>query len=256
MWGNEILCWWVFMSGLTATFGVAHNTAGWIVLRYMHLSFMPAVGLSIAMTAVVGRLIGEGRPDLVRSRTWLGMRVAMAYMGACALVMVVFRHALISLFVHAAPSHIALDPAAAAAVHDQVIAIGAKLLIVAAAFQVFDAMAITLSGALRGAGDTIWPGVVTILLNWVFIIGMGWALVVWAPQLESMGPWLGAASYIFMLAVVYLWRFQSGAWTRIKLVDHRPAFPAVVDAGEGVGPELPGVDVPDSALSGTGAGAV
>ena len=31
--------------------GVVANTAGWIGLRYMHVSFMPAVGFSIAMTA-------------------------------------------------------------------------------------------------------------------------------------------------------------------------------------------------------------
>ena len=242
MWGNEILCWWIFMSGLTATFGVAHNTAGWIVLRYMHLSFMPAVGLSIAVTAVVGRLIGAGRRDLVHARTWLGMKVAMAYMGVCAVGMVVFRDSLVGVFVDAD----VLPP-----MREEVMAIGAKLLLVAAAFQVFDAMAITLSGALRGAGDTLWPGVVMIALNWLCIIGLGWALVVYAPHLESLGPWIGAAAYIILLAVAYLWRFESGAWKRINLVD-QPVVPSV-DAGEGLVPELPGADIPDGSRTGAGA---
>jgi MATE family multidrug resistance protein len=247
MWGNEILCWWVFMAGLNATFGIAHNTAGWMVLRYMHLSFMPAVGLSIAVTAVVGKQIGAGRPDLVRSRTWLGMKVAMVYMGVCAVVMVVFRNSLIGVFLGA--SEIAPEMRA------EVMSIGATLLIVAAAFQVFDAMAITLSGALRGAGDTLWPGVVMIVLNWVCIIGLGYALVVWAPGLKSLGPWLGAAAYIVLLAVAYLWRFESGAWKRIRLVD-QPVMPAGGHAGEGIVPELPGVDAADGVRIGPGSGAV
>ena len=38
-------------------------TAAWIVLRYMHLSFMPAVGFSVAVTSLVGKYIGAGEPD-------------------------------------------------------------------------------------------------------------------------------------------------------------------------------------------------
>ncbi len=247
MWGNEIVCWWVFMAGLNAHFGVAHDAAGWMVLRYMHLSFMPAVGLSIAMTAVVGKLIGAGRRDLVHSRTWLGVKVAMGYMGLCAVAMVVFRGSLIGVFLGA--SNIAPE------MRTEVMQIGSTLLIVAAAFQVFDAIAITLSGALRGAADTLWPGVMMIVLSWVCIVGLGWALVEWAPQLKSLGPWLGAAAYIILLAVAYLWRFESGAWKRINVLD-QPAMPPGGDAGDGIVPELPGMDVSESALSRTGAGAV
>jgi MATE family multidrug resistance protein len=224
MFGNEIVCWWIFMSGLIAHFGMAHNTAGWIVLRYMHLSFMPAVGLSIAVTAVVGRQIGRGRRDLVRSRTWLGLRLTMAYMGLCALGFVVFRGSLIDVF-----SHPGDDPG----LHAEVLRVGAQLLIVAAAFQVFDAMAITLSGALRGAGDTVWPGVATIVLSWGCIIGLGKASIALAPQLGSLGPWLGASAFIILLALALLWRFASGAWERIELVEGAHPSP-MPDGGEGM----------------------
>ncbi|MEO1512502.1 MAG: MATE family efflux transporter, partial [Planctomycetota bacterium] len=59
MFLNELFCWSYLMVVLLPAAGeaagedpVVHNTAGWIALRYMHVSFMPAVGLSIAMTAV------------------------------------------------------------------------------------------------------------------------------------------------------------------------------------------------------------
>jgi hypothetical protein len=95
-----------------------------------------------------------------------------------------------------------------------------------------------------------------IVLNWVCIIGLGYALVRWAPELKSLGPWLGAAAYIVLLALAYLWRFESGAWKRIRLVD-QPVMPAGGDAGEGIVPELPGVDLGDGGVRvGPGAGAV
>ena len=95
----------------------------------------------------------------------------------------------------------------------------------AAAFQTFDAIAMTLGGALRGAGDTVWLGIVTIGLSWSIIVGGGFALVHFAPQLQSVGPWIAAAVYIFALSMATLMRYLGGKWKLIKLVD-----PAAVPA--------------------------
>jgi MATE family multidrug resistance protein len=229
MLGNELACWWVFMAGLIASFGVEHNTAGFIVLRYMHISFMPAVGLSMAATAVVGKAIGRRRPDLAERRARVGVAICMAYMGACALVMVVFREPLARVFTDLVP----VD--AAAADLPRIVEITASLLILAAAFQVFDALAITLVGALRGAGDTIWPGLVTAALSWTLIIGLGYALTRLAPALESFGPWIGAASFIIVLAIALSWRWFSGYWKTIDLL-HRDRDRPVPTGAEAADP--------------------
>ena len=39
-------CWTIFTTVLIGSFGTDHMSAGWAVIRYMHLSFMPAVGFS------------------------------------------------------------------------------------------------------------------------------------------------------------------------------------------------------------------
>ena len=67
-WGSELICWAWFMTALVGRFGSEHMTASWIAMRYMHLSFMPAVGFSVAITSIVGRLIGEGSPEEAQSR--------------------------------------------------------------------------------------------------------------------------------------------------------------------------------------------
>ena len=220
MFANEMFCWTYLMSVLIAAGGAAagasaviHNTAGWIGLRYMHLSFMPAVGLSIAMTAIVGKCMGMGRPDLATSRTWLGLRIGLVYMGACAIGFFVLREWMIERFVPASMS---------AAEAEELVRIGSTVMIAAAVFQVFDAMAIVLSGALRGAGDTVWPGIATILLSWGCIVGLGHLLVATAPRLGSLGPWIGAAAFIITLGSALLWRFVGGKWREIKLVERAP----------------------------------
>lgn len=226
MMASEIVCWSYLMVFLLGAAGVragesaeVHNAAGWIALRYMHLSFMPTVGLSIAVTAMVGRCMGMGRADLAARRAWLGLGISTAYMGVCGLAFVVFRRELIGLF---APE--TMEAAAVA----RLIEVGAGVMIAAAVFQVFDAIAITLSGALRGAGDTVWPGVATVALSWACIVGGGWGLMALAPGLGSLGPWIAAASYIVLLGVYLFWRFAAGSWRTIRLV---PAAGATGAAG-------------------------
>jgi MATE family multidrug resistance protein len=220
MFGNEMICWGFFMVYLVSHFGKEHATAGWIAHQYMSLSFMPAVGLSVACTALVGKYQGMQRSDLASHRAWLCIRSAMIYMGLCGVVFLVFREPLVRAFVRddTPPEEVA-----------RVVRLGAAFLVATAAFQLFDAVAMTTSGALRGAGDTVVPGVATVILSWGVIVGGGVALTHLAPSLESLGAWIAAASYIFLLCVFLLGRFLSGRWKAIRLVrDEAPA----ADLGE------------------------
>jgi len=220
-WVNELTCWAVFMTILVGFFGPEHNAAGWIAMRYMQLSFMPAVGMSIAVTAVVGRCVGAGDRAAAAVRAWAGVRLAMIYMGVFAVLFIVFREPMVRFFAHGA-----YTPEEQA----RVVAIGVRLMILAAVFQLFDAIAIVMAGALRGAGDTVWPGLVGAVLSWVFIVGAGWLLMTLTPGLESLGPWLGAAGYIIAMGIAMPLRFLIGPWRRITLVrpasGEKPATPA------------------------------
>jgi MATE family multidrug resistance protein len=101
----------------------------------------------------------------------------------------------------------------------ETIAIGSTLMVAAAFFQVFDAVGIVLIGALRGAGDTLWPGLMTIILSWSVIVGGGWALVRLAPGLGPLGPWIAASAYIALFAGILLWRWKRGAWRSIRVLE-------------------------------------
>lgn len=256
MFVNEMLCWSFLMAYMLPAGGAARtmaqsrgldlpsdqleaaveaakttaNTAGWIALRYMHLSFMPAIGISIAVTALVGKCMGMGRPDLAERRAWLGMGLTVGYMGLCALAFVVLREQLAGVFI---PDDLA------PAERDALLAVASSVMIAAAVFQVFDAIAITTSAALRGAGDTVWPGVATVIASWTCIVVVGLALMKLAPELGSIGPWIGASSYIILLGILFLGRFLRGRWKTIDVLgrsatararDDFDEFPAPTEA--------------------------
>lgn len=225
-WLNELICWQYLMANLVGRGGHARalalgatqegaerastvaNTAGFIALQYMHLSFMPAIGISIATQAMVGKSIGAGDPEGAARRTMLGLKLTMGYMGACALAFVALRGPMIRLFVESeTPPEIA----------GELVRVGGAVMICAAVFQVFDALAITLSAALRGAGDTVWPGVATIVTSWLLIVGGGHLAIEVAPRLGSIGPWIGASGYIVVLSLLYAVRWRGGKWRTMKL---------------------------------------
>jgi len=234
-WGNEIVCWSLFLSVIVGRFGENHMAAGWIALGYMHLAFMPTLGVSIAVNSLVGRYIGAGKPDVAVARARMGLAIAVVYMTVCGLVFFLFRHPLIELFVGGD-----ITPAR----REEIIAIGGKLMICAAVFQTFDAFGIVYTGALRGAGDTLWPSVATIVYSWLFIVAGGWALAVYAPGLKSIGPWIGAAAFIILYGITMAWRFESGRWRSIRLVDS-PQEDAAESAPLGPAPPA---STPDAAV--------
>lgn len=229
-WGNELICWAVFMTILVGSFGEDHLAACAIAFGYMSLSFMPAVGFSVATNSLVGKYIGAGKPDIAIARTRLTLALSMAYMTFCALIFFLFRHQLIAAFLGRE-----VDPARAA----RIIEIGGKIMIATAIFQTFDAVGVIYTGALRGAGDTIWPGVITMIYSWLFIVAGGYAVVYAFPQLESLGPWLAAAFYIIVYGLTMWRRFAGERWRSIDLLK-RGAVQSAQEAIEEVGEPVMG----------------
>ncbi len=206
--GNEMVCWAIFMTVLVGRFGTEHLAAGWIVLRYMHLSFMPAVGFSVATTTLVGQFIGAREPGLAAKAAHTALWMGVAYMSIWGVLMLLLREPMVRVFLGAGEVDGSVE---------RIAAIGSSVMILAAVFQAFDGIGIVYLGALRGAGDTLWPGLVTAALSWGLIVGAGWACAVVFPQWGSWGPWAGATLYIMAIGAALAWRFERGNWRDIKL---------------------------------------
>jgi len=219
MFVGDLLMWTIFMVGIIGSFGTEAIAATNILNRYWHLCFMPAIGVSAAVTAIVGRYCGARQPHLAWRRAHAGLVLVEAYMIACGVGVWLFRDALVGLFNESG------DPAV------QRMATQAILFLLIC--QAFDALNVTFIGALRGAGDTLWPGVVQLAL--AYGVGLaGSALVAHlAPEWGILGPWSAASLYVIVLGLLMWGRFLSGRWKRMTVV---PAPAAVPEETAGLPP--------------------
>ncbi|HUB24869.1 MAG TPA: MATE family efflux transporter [Tepidisphaeraceae bacterium] len=199
-WFSDVLAWSLFCNGVMGLIGPAAMAANTFMLRYMVVSFLPVYGLSVAVTALVGRYIGRGEPAVARRRAHLGLAVAMTYVVLCGLAFVLARRPLIEVF--------SIDP--------QVDRIGRMLLILAAIYELSDALYIMYSGALRGAGDTLVPTLATAGMCWSLMLGGGFYVACRWPGWVT-GPWTIACVYGWILGAWMTGRFVRGKWERIKL---------------------------------------
>ena len=223
----DIAAWSLFIAVLVGYFGDVHKAASAAVMRYLQVSFMPAVGIGIACTALVGRYIGMGRPDLARRRAHAAIAIGVAYMGVCGALFFVLRYPFLRLFVAMPGEGGGMSPAQV----EQAVTLGATLMICAAIFQVFDAVGIVYTGALRGAGDTLYPMVLSAILGWTLIVGAGCAAIRYFPGLGSIGPWITSSLYVIVLGIVMAVRFERGRWTKLNLLGGPVPQPAVTGPG-------------------------
>jgi multidrug resistance protein, MATE family len=197
----DVLAWTLFGMWVIGVYGTTTMAANTFMFRYMVVSFMPAFGIATAVTALVGRYIGMGRPDVAIKRANLGFVVTATYMLICGIFFFVGRNSLIGVFTD--------DP--------EIIRLGALFLVFAAVYQFFDAMYIVYNGALRGAGDTLVPAVATAVLCWGITVFGGFAIATYRTDWGPAGPWTAATIYGVILGLFMFIRFRRGGWRRIHL---------------------------------------
>jgi MATE family multidrug resistance protein len=187
-----------------------------IVLMLTSFCYMPAVGIAMAGTTLVGQAIGA------RNLAWaykVGngiIALAVAYMGLIGVLVATAGKWLMPWFTNAA------DPQAA-----DVAAKGYVLLWIAAGYQLFDGFNIAAGACLRGAGDVRIPSIMVLVLSWSLFVplahalsfrpGEGW--VQWLPQfgLGAEGGWIAALIYVCCLGMMLWLRWLSGAWRKVVL---------------------------------------
>ena len=196
--------------------GLVDGASTQIVMMLTSLCYMPAVGIAMAGTTLVGQAIGAKTLDWAAKVGNGIIAIAVLYMGLSGVLLAATGPWLLPLFTNSADSHAAA-----------VVVRGCQLLWIAAAYQLFDGLNLGAGACLRGAGDVRMPSLMVLALSWGFFVplahmlsfkpGAGW--VNWLPQygLGAIGGWLAALAYICCLGIMLFWRWQSGAWRRVAL---------------------------------------
>ena len=196
----DVLGWGVLIVLLVGRFGKEQLAASNIAIQYMTISFMPGIGLAQALTALVGRYIGEGKVEVAVQRVYEGLFLAMGYMTLMGIMFLTLREPFIAFFNS--------DPV--------VIQAGKNILLCVAIFQLFDALNFTFVGALRGAGDTHWTAGLIVFLSLFLLAPLSLGAVAYT-NLESLGPWIAGTIYSIVFGLALWWRFARGKWREIDI---------------------------------------
>ena len=159
---------------LIGTIGALPLSGHEIALNCASFTFMVPFAISAAAAVRVGQAIGRKAPHEASAAGWTAILLGAACMATFSIILLLFAH----------PIARAFTPDTA------VIAATIPLLYVAAAFQFFDGLQITATGALRGAGNTHAGLIVQIVGYWIIGLPIGYILA-FRLHHGAVGLWLG-----------------------------------------------------------------
>jgi putative MATE family efflux protein len=187
---------------IVAGFGTTVTDAYSVATRIDFFGMMPAMNFSMALTAFVGQNIGAGRIDRVKQ----GLRSTMLMSGIISilisLIIITSGHYLMSVFTK--------DHA--------IIAIGTKYLMIVSSFYVVFSVMFSYAGVFRGAGDTLFPMLITLLSLWLIRVPLSEFL---SRHYQETGIWFALPltwTFGMLASLIY---FYTGRWKTKAVIQHR-----------------------------------
>ena len=183
------------------TFSLAGIMVGWFgqVALAAHqasqtiitFSFMVAQGVGVAATIRVSHQYGERRFADARKAGFAASHISIVLMAMAGITFILFNDIIPYIFTK--------DP--------EVADIAGRLLYVAAAFQLFDAVQLSALASLRALADVRWP-LITSLVSY-YVVGIPFAYFAgtsfgWGP----VGVWIGLLLGLMIAAIMFLYRFN------------------------------------------------
>jgi putative MATE family efflux protein len=192
--------------GFVNAIGVTAASAHGIAIRLEGLGYLSGAAFATATAGIIGRALGERRPDLAAKAGWTAFVMGASVMTFMGALFFLFARPMFQLFNEGEGSEAVID-------------MGVPVLRLIAFAMPGLAGSIILTQALRGAGDTrvpvlfTWLGFVGVRLPLAFILtdprcGIQWGL--W-------GAWLAMFIDIYVRGIAYFIRFASGKWKTARV---------------------------------------
>ncbi len=181
-------------TALCARLGPVPLSGHEIALNCAALTFMVPLGISSAAAVRVGQHLGRGDRPGARRAGWSAILIGCGFMACAGLAFVTFPRYIARIF---SPDH-------------AVVRVGATLLLVAAAFQLFDGLQTVATGALRGTGDTKTPMLANLVAYWFIGLPLG-SLLCFRYGWGAVGVWIGLCLGLMIIgtALLIAWNRRS-----------------------------------------------
>lgn len=185
---------------VVASLGTTTFAAHQICLSILGLSFTPGQAFGISAASLIGRSLGEGKPDKADEYGKEARRIGSIISSVMAVILFVFGPQLVGLYTS----------------NPEIIRKSSNALKIIAIVQPFQSSQLILAGALRGAGDTVWPLVSTfigvigirVMLAYILVSELGLGL---------SGAWIAVFVDQFIRWLLIYSRYRTGKWKYVKL---------------------------------------
>ena len=196
----------LFAAGITALFwiigklGADSVAAGTVLVNLVLVALLPAMGLGLAGTTLVGQALGRGDAGDAKRWGWDVVKVTMALVGALGIVAIAIPDILLGGFLH--------DPS--------VVAIGRGPLQLTGFTIAADAAGMILSYALLGAGAAARVMHVSVATQWAIGLPIAWLA---GPYfgLGLLAVWGAFVGYRMLQTAIYAGLWGRGRWASIKV---------------------------------------
>ena len=185
---------------LCGNIGKTSQAANQIALSLASMTFMFAIGLSVVSMIRVSNQKGlndyKNLVVVARSIFLLVILIEIVF----AILFIVLHNIVPSLFLDMNDTKQLLD-------NKEVVFIAAKLLLVAAVFQISDGIQVVVLGALRGLQDVKIPMYITFIAYWVIGFPISYYLGEFT-ELKAVGVWIGLLAGLSAAALFLYIRFH------------------------------------------------
>jgi putative MATE family efflux protein len=176
----------------------AYSVAG----RIDGLASLPAMNFGAALSSYTGQNIGANKIKRVREGFVATLRMSTITAVVTSVLVMVFRYQLMAMFTN--------DP--------DVIAIGARYLLIVGGFYIMFSSMFVIGGVMRGAGDTLIPMFITLFSLWIIRIPFAWLL---SHKIGVDGIWWAIPiAWFFGMVFSYIY-YRMGKWKSKAVVKYK-----------------------------------
>lgn len=188
------------------SYGPKEALAATIVLNWEIAAFLPAWGVSVGVSSLVGKYMGARDIESALRSIGSGFLASFLVMFVACFLFVSQTETLVSLFIPRDPKE----------EFEQILKMSAPMLQLVCLYCLSNAFNLVLSGALRAAGDTKSVMVIAIMGQWL-MLGSGYYCIKIA-ALNPITSWFIFCCSLVFESIFFAYRFNQGHWKKIKVI--------------------------------------
>ncbi len=192
----------VLMTILVATFGTFYLAVYGIGVRILSFIIIPAMGLSMATSVLVGQNIGAGRLSRAEEVSKLSALIAFVVLTIAGIILFIFAQTMAKFFV---PNDVEAIKASAEFIRIMALSFG------------FIGTQMALNGTFRGSGNTIISMAMSVLSLFVLRLPIAYILSKYT-SLSAIGVWWSFPISNILIAIIAIICFNIGRWKKKKII--------------------------------------